>query len=84
MTLIRNVIMELLNTKLKCQARAFISSEGSTLFMVVKATEQMLMNEAARKGINKELELGAYDLFSLEPVDDSFRPLRANEYLRNV
>jgi anoctamin-10 len=33
--------------------------------------------------INKQLELGYADLFSLEPCDDSFRPLRLKNYIRD-
>lgn len=31
----------------------------------------------------KQLELGAVDLFSLEPVDDDLRPLRLKVYLNS-
>lgn len=33
--------------------------------------------------ITKQLELGYADLFSLEPVDESFRPLRLKGYIRD-
>jgi anoctamin-10 len=33
--------------------------------------------------ITKQLELGYADLFSLEPVDESFRPLRLKNYIRD-
>jgi hypothetical protein len=34
--------------------------------------------------INKQFELGATDLFSLEPVDSNNRPLRIKSYVRDI
>ena len=33
--------------------------------------------------LNKQFELGASDLFSLEPVDKNNRPLRIKSYIRD-
>ena len=34
-------------------------------------------------GITKQYELGYADLFSLEPTDESMRPLRLKQYVRD-
>lgn len=33
--------------------------------------------------ISKQLELGYADIFSLEPCDKNFRPLRLKDHIRN-
>lgn len=38
---------------------------------------------AQQSNFNMELELGAVDIFSFEPVDKYGRPLRCNRYLRD-
>jgi hypothetical protein len=50
--------------------------------MVVKGNYGILDKEAANIRLTKQLELGACDLFSLEPVDFLYRPLRIKDYLK--
>ncbi len=38
---------------------------------------------ASRQGLQKQLELGAVDLLSLEPIDRDLRPLRLKAYCHN-
>ena len=44
----------------------------------------MLKIEAQKMGLNKQFELGATDLFSLEPVDEHNRPLRIKAFVRDL
>ena len=50
--------------------------------MVVKSNEGVIKREA-EKGQTKQLELGYSDLFSLEPVDKLYRPLRLKKIVRS-
>lgn len=57
---------------------------GIYLFVVVKSSKQIITREAQLMRLTKQIELGYADLFSLEPVDHQFRPLRLKRYLRNA
>lgn len=51
--------------------------------MVIKSNRSVVMRQAESMKITKQLELGYADLFSLEPCDESFRPLRLKNYVRD-
>ena len=57
--------------------------DGMTIFLVIKSNHAVIMRQAEIMKITKQLELGYADLFSLEPVDESFRPLRLKNYIRD-
>lgn len=40
--------------------RIFLSSDQKKIFLVIKAHEEVLLKEAEKKTLNKELELGNY------------------------
>ena len=48
---------------------------------MIKTSEIVLEDYAQKKSIPMEIELGATDLFSFEPVDSYLRPLRLNNYI---
>jgi len=50
--------------------------------MILKSNVHYLKEEAESSGLTKQLELGYADLFSLEPCDDLYRPLRLNKKVR--
>lgn len=50
--------------------------------MVVKSNYEILDKEADSIRLTKQLELGACDLFSLEPVDFLYRPLRIKNFMK--
>ncbi len=52
--------------------------------MIVKSNEDTIRKEAEASGQTKQLELGYSDLFSLEPCDKLFRPLRLKKEVRNA
>lgn len=49
--------------------------------LVIKANEEILENFAQKYKLNLEVDLGATDLFSFEPVDEYMRPLRLHKYV---
>ncbi|CAK70527.1 unnamed protein product (macronuclear) [Paramecium tetraurelia] len=83
MTLIRFTIIEKLMRNAFLHCRQFISSNGAQIFLVIKSTKQVVMRQAQKVKVVKQLELGFADLFSLEPVDYKLRPLRLKKYLRS-
>ena len=66
----------------KMHVRLFLYSTGEDLLMVLKCDEDVLTQHAESIGMTKQMELGACDLMSLEPVDRRLRPLRIKNYLR--
>lgn len=82
MTLLRNAIIAKLTKNAFMHTRSFVTRCGTKIVVVLKADEEMIKREAKMSGIDKQLELGACDLFSLEPVDKKGRPLRMKPYIR--
>ena len=83
LTLLRFFIASKLVKRGNFSIRFFITEPGDIIFMTFKASDSVLIREAENKGINKQLEIGKADLFSLEPVDDKGRPLRIKKFVRN-
>lgn len=82
MTLLRNAIVAKLTKNAFMHTRSFVTRCGTKIVVVLKADEEMIRREAQLSGIDKQMELGACDLFSLEPVDKKGRPLRMKPYIR--
>lgn len=84
LTLVRNTIMAKFCRNANLHCRQFISLDGNCIFMIVKSNEDTIRKEAEASGQTKQLELGYADLFSLEPCDKLFRPLRLKKEVRNA
>ena len=82
LTLVRNTIMTKLTRNANMHVRSFLTSSGKNIVLVIKADEKMVMREAELSLMDKQIELGGCDIFSLEPVDSKCRPLRIKPYLR--
>lgn len=82
LTLIRNVIVSKLTMLAKMHVRLFLYSTGEDLLMVLKCDEDVLTKHAESIEMTKQMELGACDLMSLEPVDRRLRPLRIKNYMK--
>jgi hypothetical protein len=61
--------------------REFITSDKNWIAATFFCPEVNLKKIAATMGMNKELDLGASDLLSLEPIDKSNRPYRMHPWL---
>jgi hypothetical protein len=61
--------------------RHFISSNGMLIYTVLYFDEENLKNIAEKDRLPKCLNFEFSDLLSLEPVDDTLRPLRLNTRL---
>ncbi|CAD8047095.1 unnamed protein product [Paramecium sonneborni] len=79
-TLIRNALIIKLN-KVGFNIQSFISSEGDKIFVMLNMQDSNLKIVADQSHVLKPLNFWFIDLFSLEPVDKSFRPLRINNRL---
>ncbi|CAD8097917.1 unnamed protein product [Paramecium sonneborni] len=79
-TLVRNLICLVL-----CRqgyfTQQFLSKNGKYIFCSLFATEESLKIQAENQGLFKLLNIQFIDLFSFEPLDKSFRPLRLNNRL---
>ena len=82
LTLVRNVIQTKLARNALMHVRSFVTSNGQKIVLVLKSDEEMIRREAEASFMDKQIELGACDLFSLEPVDAKGRPLRMKAYIR--
>lgn len=51
--------------------------------LIIKTSEPILENYAQKNKMTLEIDLGASDLFSFEPVDHYLRPLRLHSYIRD-
>ena len=83
LTLLRNALVFRLSRRGGLFIRSFLSEDEHYIFLVVKASEQHLEKNAQKNKYNMEVELGATDIFSFEPVDRFNRPLRINSYIRD-
>ena len=82
LTLVRNIILVKLTMLAKMHTRLFLCSTGKDVLMVLKCDEDVLKKHADSIGTSKQMELGACDLMSLEPVDRRFRPLRIKNFMK--
>lgn len=82
LTLIRNFIITKLALISKIHTRLFLSSTGKDVLLVLNCDQNVLEQYANMVGMTKEMELGACDLLSLEPVDGLMRPLRLKNFLK--
>lgn len=57
-TLVRFTIMTKLCKNSNLHTRQFMSSDGTSIYMIVKANEQVIKKEAEEQGLTKQLELG--------------------------
>ena len=78
-SLIRNILLFKLNCNIGFQTRQVLSSNGRYIYILISASETEIEAEAERIGYDMQLEIGMTDLSSLEPCDDSLRPLRVLE-----
>jgi len=53
-----------------------LSKSGEFIYVLIYANDEVLKKEADRIHFNLELEIGAIDLLSMEPIDVNLRPLR--------
>ena len=81
LTLLRFSVMTRLSSVMF--TRQFISRDSQCIYVVAKTRQQQVEQMADRQALPKQLELGAIDLLSLEPVDQDLRPLRLKAYVRN-
>ncbi|CAD8135354.1 unnamed protein product [Paramecium octaurelia] len=79
-TLIRNALIIKLN-KVGFNVQSFISEDGQKIFVMLNMQDSNLKIVADQGHVLKQLNFWFTDLFSLEPVDKSFRPLRINNRL---
>ncbi|CAD8137840.1 unnamed protein product [Paramecium pentaurelia] len=79
-TLIRNALIIKLN-KVGFNLQSFISGDGQKIFIMLNMQDSNLKIVADQGHVLKQLNFWFTDLFSLEPVDKSFRPLRINNRL---
>lgn len=63
--------------------REFVSSNGHLVIAVCYGHPTNIRKIAENMGIGKPVDISLVDLMSLEPVDDKYRPLRANKVLWN-
>ncbi|CAD8105641.1 unnamed protein product [Paramecium primaurelia] len=82
LTLIRFTIMAKLCRNGFLHCRQFINGTGELIFLILKSSKEVVKRSAQNMKVTKQIELGFADLFSLEPVDESFRPLRLKNYIR--
>lgn len=78
MELFRKVLVLKLN-KIGIYTREFYSEDLRFINCALKVQDAVLVERAETYEVPMELELGTIDLFSLEPVDDQFRPIRHKE-----
>ena len=69
MTLVRFTVMAKLCRNGNLHTRSFISQDAKLILMAIKSNRSVTMKQAENMKINKQLELGYADLFSLEPCD---------------
>ncbi|CAD8176504.1 unnamed protein product [Paramecium pentaurelia] len=79
-TLIRNLICLIL-CRQGYYTQQFLSKNGKYIFCSLFATEESLKIQAESQGLFKLLNIQFIDLFSFEPLDKSYRPLRLNNRL---
>jgi hypothetical protein len=53
-----------------------MSDNGKYIYLAILAEDEAIYNEAEKRKISLELDIGMVDLASLEPCDDNFRPFR--------
>lgn len=82
LTLVRNVIITKLTMISKMHTRLFLSSTGKDILMVLKCDDNILKKQADLISMSKQMELGACDLLSLEPVDQLLRPFRLKNFVK--
>lgn len=61
--------------------RHFLSQNGQFIFTIVYTSDENLRIAAEREQLSKALKLEFTDILSLEPVDQTLRPLRLNTEL---
>ena len=83
MTLLRNSITYKLTRRGNMFVRPFLSSNAENIFLVIDCNENNMEAFAQNNDIMMEVEMGSIDLFSFEPVDRYYRPLRLNQYVRD-
>lgn len=84
LTLVRNTIVTKFVRTGHMHVRSFLTSDANYIAVVLKAEEERIKMEAEEARMDKQMELGACDLFSLEPVDNKGRPLRVKPYVRKA
>lgn len=80
-TLLRNCLVYKLVKKHKFYVRTFLSKDENYILLVIKTSESNLESYAESNKMNMEIDLGASDLFSFEPVDHYLRPMRLSSYI---
>lgn len=80
MTLMRNCILLRLSHK-GFMIRTFLSKDGKYIYAVLYSSETNLAITAELTKLRKFLNIEFTDIFSYEPVDQSYRPYRLNNRL---
>lgn len=75
-TLIRNIFIHKCVSVFGFKLFQVLSKTGEFIFILLFANDVSLKKEADRIRFNLELEVGAIDLLSMEPIDENLRPLR--------
>jgi hypothetical protein len=74
LSLIRNVMLLKLTYHVGTTVRQALSGNGKFIYILIRADDDALANEAERTEFNMQLEVGMSDLASLEPCDEKLRP----------
>ena len=69
-------------SKIGFEMRHFLSECGKFIYTVVYANNDSLKLTAELDKFPKEINFELSDIFSLEPVDGSLRPMRLNPFLK--
>jgi hypothetical protein len=83
LTLMRNMLLYKLTLRANLFVRQFLLRDEKSIILVVDSSEETLEKYAQSNGVLMEVDMGAIDLFSFEPVDSYNRPLRLNSYIRD-
>ncbi len=75
-TLLRNILIHKLISVFNFKVLQILSKSGENIYILIYADDNCLKKEADRVCFNLEIEIGAIDLLSLEPIDSNLRPLR--------
>lgn len=76
LTLLRNISLFKLSKVLHLQTASLFSEDGSKIYVLIHADEDLLRDHADWIEYELQFEIGSTDLLSLEPCDDNLRPYR--------
>lgn len=76
LTLIRNLVQTKIALHLSLKTKLLMSDNGKYIYLTILAEDEAIYNEAEKRKISLELDIGMVDLASLEPCDENLRPFR--------